>query len=63
MNSAALIKIVITAVIGLVIASAASMNEDVTTNKVRIDRMEKSINKMSTQINEIHWHFIRRSRE
>lgn len=59
MDAGSFIKIIITAVIGITIASYSSMSEDVTINKVRIDKVEGLLNKMSKQIEDIHWHFIR----
>lgn len=59
MEASALIKIIITAVIGITIASYSTMSKDVTTNKVRIDRVEKGLDKMGKQINDLHWNLIR----
>lgn len=59
MEAGGLVKIIITALIGITIASYSTMSKDVTANKVKIDRMEKNFDKMGKQISEIHWHFIR----
>ena len=59
MEAGGLVKIIITALIGITIASYSTMSKDVTANKVKIDRMEKNFDKMGKQIDQIHWHFIR----
>ena len=59
MEAGGLVKIIITALIGITIASYSTMSKDVTANKVKIDRVEKNFDKMGKQINEIHWYFIR----
>ncbi len=59
MEAGGLVKIIITALIGITIASYSTMSKDVTANKVKIDRVEKNFDKMGKQINDIHWHFIR----
>ena len=59
MEAGGLVKIIITALIGITIASYSTMSKDVTANKVKIDRMEKNFDKKGKQISEIHWHFIR----
>ena len=59
MEAGGLVKIIITALIGITIASYSTMSKDVTANKVKIDRMEKNFDKKGKQISEIHWNFIR----
>ena len=59
MDAGGLVKIIITALIGITIASYSTMSKDVTANKVKIDRVEKNFDKMGKQIDQIHWHFIR----
>ena len=59
MDANSFIKVILTAVIGITLASYSSMSDDVTINKVRIDKVEKSIDKMGKQMDDIHWHFIR----
>ena len=59
MEAGGLIKVIITALIGITIASYSTMSKDVTANKVKIDRVEKNFDKMGKQIDQIHWHFIR----
>ena len=59
MEAGGLVKIIITALIGITIASYSTMSKDVTANKVKIDRVEKNFDKMGKQIDQIHWHFIR----
>lgn len=59
MEFEAIFKIVIGAIISLVIASFASMSEDVTTNKVRIDGLEKSVKRTEKMVNDLHWHLLR----
>ena len=59
MDVGSFIKIVITAVIGITIASYSSMSEDVTINKVRIDKVENTIEKIGKQIDDLHWNLIR----
>ena len=59
MEAGGLVKIIITALIGITIASYSTMSKDVTANKVKIDRVEKNFDKMGKQISEIHWYFIR----
>ena len=59
MEAGGLLKVIITAVIGITIASFSTMSKDVTANKVKIERVEKNFDKMGKQIDQIHWHFIR----
>tara|TARA_Y100000004_G_scaffold68047_3_gene76329 strand:- start:2310 stop:2495 length:186 start_codon:yes stop_codon:yes gene_type:complete len=55
----AIFKIAVGTVISLVIASYASMSKDVTTNKVRIDGLEKSVKRTEKMVNDLHWHLLR----
>ena len=63
MDGQTIAKIIVTAVIGLTIVSFATTTQDVTTNKVRIDKVEGSIDKMSKQMDDVHWHLIRKDRD
>lgn len=59
MEFEAVFKIVVGAIISVVIASFASMSKDVTTNKVRIDSLEKSVKSTEKMVNDLHWHLLR----
>ena len=59
MEFEAIFKIAVGAIISLVIASFASMSKDVTTNKVRIDGLEKSVKRTEKMVNDLHWHLLR----
>ncbi len=59
MQFEAIFKIAVGTVISLVIASYASMSKDVTTNKVRIDGLEKSVKRTEKMVNDLHWHLLR----
>lgn len=52
-------KVVVGAVISLAIAGFASMTKDVTSNKVKIDGLQQSIQRTEKMVDDIHWHFIR----
>ena len=60
MEFEAIFKIVVGAIISVVIASFASMSKDVTTNKVRIDGLEKSVKRTEKMVNDLHWHLLRK---
>ena len=62
MDYGTLVRIIITAVVGLVIASAASVNQDVTRNKVRIKNTEEKLQQIGKQVNEIHWYLLKREK-
>ena len=62
MDYGTLARVIVTAVIGLVIASAASVNQDVIRNKVRIQHTEEKIHQIGKQVNEIHWYLLRRKK-
>ena len=57
-----LFKVIVGACVGLIISALASMNTDVTSNKVEIKNIKSNINKMSKQMDDIHWHIIRRNK-
>ena len=59
MQFEAIFKIAVGTLISLVIASYASMSKDVTTNKVRIDGLEKSVKRTEKMVNDLHWHLLR----
>tara|TARA_R100001510_G_C7630984_1_gene189842 strand:- start:515 stop:703 length:189 start_codon:yes stop_codon:yes gene_type:complete len=59
MEFEAVFKIVVGAIISLVIAGFASMSENVTANKVKIDGLQNSVKRTEKMVNDIHWHFIR----
>ena len=59
MQFEAIFKIAVGTIISLVIASYASMSKDVTTNKVRIDGLEKSVKRTEKMVNDLHWHLLR----
>ena len=63
MDGQSITKVIVTAVIGLAIVSFATTTQDVTANKVRIDKVEGSIDKMSKQMDDVHWHLIRKDRD
>tara|TARA_B100000809_G_scaffold40563_1_gene35413 strand:+ start:550 stop:741 length:192 start_codon:yes stop_codon:yes gene_type:complete len=63
MDGQSIVKIIVTAVIGLTIVSFATTTQDVTANKVRIDKVESSVDKMSKQMDDVHWHLIRKDRD
>jgi hypothetical protein len=59
MDANSFIKVILTAVIGITLASYSSMSDDVTINKVRIDKVENTIEKIGKQIDDLHWNLIR----
>tara|TARA_Y100001937_G_scaffold52977_1_gene73188 strand:- start:683 stop:868 length:186 start_codon:yes stop_codon:yes gene_type:complete len=60
MEFEAIFKVVVGAVITLVIASYASMSEDVTRNKVKIDNLNTSIKRTEKMVQDLHWHLLRK---
>lgn len=60
MEFEAIFKVVVGAVITLVIASYASMSEDVTSNKVKIDNLNTSIKRTEKMVQDLHWHLLRK---
>ena len=63
MDGQSIAKIIVSAVIGLTIVSFATTTQDVTANKVKIDKIEHSIEKMGKQMDDVHWHLIRKDRD
>ena len=59
MDANSFIKVILTAVIGITLASYSSMSDDVTINKVRIDKVENTIENIGKQIDYLHWNLIR----
>lgn len=62
MNFESVFKLIVAGVISMVIASFSSTKEGVTQNKVEIQNIKSNVNKMSKQIDDIHWHFIRKNK-
>lgn len=62
MNFESVFKLIVAGVISMVIASFSSTKEGVTQNKVEIQNIKSNVNKMSEQIDDIHWHFIRKNK-
>lgn len=62
MNFESVFKLIVAGIISMIIASFSAMKEGVTSNKVEIQNIKSNVNKMSDQIDEIHWHFIRKNK-
>lgn len=62
MNFESVFKLIVAGIISMIIASFSAMKEGVTSNKVEIQNIKSNVNKMGSQIDDIHWHFIRKNK-
>lgn len=58
----AIFKVVLATIVSLVIASFASMTKEVTSNKVRIDNLDNSVQRTEKMVNDIHSYLLRRKK-
>ena len=59
MSFEAIFKLVVGAAISMVIASFATMKENVVSNKVRIENLDGNMKRMGKKIDEIHWFLLK----
>ena len=59
MTFEAIFKLVVGASISMVIASFATMKENVVSNKVKIENLDNGMKTMSKKVDEIHWFLLK----